>query len=81
MARVVRKFCVADMVAALSASDIGLVTMVRKLLKMGTDVCAKTDDGKRALDRTAFKGHHEVVRLPLEHKIEVDEENGNEQMA
>jgi ankyrin repeat protein len=55
--------------------------MLRKLLKMGADVCAKTDDGKRALHRTAFKGHHEVVWLPLEHEIEVDEENGNEQTA
>jgi hypothetical protein len=63
------------------ASDIGLVMMVRELLKMGADVCAKTDDGKRALHRTTFKGHHDIVRLPLENKIEVDEEDGNEQTA
>jgi hypothetical protein len=28
------------------ASNIGSVTMVRELLKMGADVCAKIDDGK-----------------------------------
>jgi hypothetical protein len=38
------------------ASDIGLVTMVKDLLKKGPDFCAKTDDSRRALHGTALRG-------------------------
>uniref|UniRef100_A0A182QY78 Uncharacterized protein n=1 Tax=Anopheles farauti TaxID=69004 RepID=A0A182QY78_9DIPT len=58
----------------------GDLAAVKKLIKLGVDVCSQTSDGTSALHRACSLGHTEIARLLVKHHVPLTSLSGTDRL-